>query len=69
MAINQSSANQLSYGFNNPLQKNSPAPVVVNRAPTTSDFADLGTLWIYPATDGAWVLTSITANSANWLSL
>jgi len=37
-----------------------------SRAPGTGDRADIGTVWINKSTDTAYILTSITANVANW---
>ena len=66
----------INYGLNQPLIKNTPAPVIARRAPTTADnkYA-LGQLWIEPkntsnvAQNLAWILTSVINNSANWLAL
>jgi hypothetical protein len=44
-------------------------PILVNRAPTQADFAEVGTLWINPLTNQAWVLTSVITNIANWLPI
>lgn len=62
----------IDYGFTQALQQVFPIPIVAKRAPTTSDKAQLGTLWIQPtntsgtAVNGAWILTSIIANLATW---
>lgn len=42
------------------------APVVAQRAPTTSDFALPGQIWIDTPNNAIYMLASITANSANW---
>ena len=55
-----------SYGMGSPLQDMSPLPIIAVRAPTTSDFAELGTTWVDTPNDAVYVLTSITSNSANW---
>lgn len=68
MALNRQRKN-LAYGLGVPLQELSPQPVVSNRAPTTSDKAALGTVWVYKATNAAYVLASIVANSATWTPL
>lgn len=55
-----------------PLATIFPVPIVAKRAPTTSDMAPIGTLWVQPVdtngntVNGAWILTSIIANSASW---
>jgi len=58
--------NQNAYGLTQALINVFPAPIVSQRAPTTADKADYGTLWIYQPTNAAYVLTSIVNNSANW---
>ena len=42
------------------------APVVGQRDPKTTDKAEYGTVWVNNSTDAVFVITSITANSANW---
>lgn len=64
--------NKVAYGLSEPLPVVAPAPIVAKRAPTTSDFAPIGQLWIEPvnssgaAVNSAWILTSIISNSATW---
>lgn len=41
-------------------------PIVAKRAPAATDRAPLGTFWVYPAVNGAWIITSIVANAATW---
>jgi len=43
-----------------------PAPIISDRAPRTSDRAELGTIWVDKPNDDVYVLTSVVANSANW---
>src|SRR5690348_14483179 len=70
MAANQRPI--IDYGLTQALQQVFPTPIVAKRAPTTSDKAQLGTLWVQPvntsgsAVNSAWVLTSIISNSATW---
>jgi hypothetical protein len=65
----------VGYGLSDALPNIFPKPIVALRAPQTSDFAQLGQLWIEPknsagvAQNLCWVLTSIINNSANWLAL
>lgn len=65
----------VDYGLTQALQNVFPAPIVSNRAPTTADKAQIGTLWIEPKDvtgaeiDGVWVLTSIISNVAHWANL
>jgi len=42
------------------------APVVGSRDPATTDKAEYGTVWVNKSSDAVFVITSITANSANW---
>ena len=56
-----------AYGLSQPLLNEFPAPIVSNRAPTGADKAQLGSAWVNKVTNDAWILTSITNNTANWL--
>lgn len=67
MAVNN--VQRSAYGFRQGLENIFPAPILANRAPTVNDKAPIGRLWIYPAGNDAWVLTSIVANVANWSNL
>lgn len=67
MALNKRSRN-VAYGLVNPLQSLAQAPIISQRAPTTSDKANLGTLWIDEPSNGYYILTSISSNSANWVA-
>ena len=58
--------NQVAYGLTQPLLAIFPAPIVANRAPLTSDFAQIGTLWINKSVNSVFVLTSIVSNAAVW---
>lgn len=55
-----------AYGFVGGTASIFPDPVVENRAPTTQDQSDIGRLWVYPASNAAYILTSITSGSSNW---
>jgi hypothetical protein len=65
MAVNQTNV-QYAYGIGDALITLAPRPIIAQRDPTTSDFAQLGTSWINEATATAWILASITSNSASW---
>lgn len=65
MAINRS-YNNLAYGFNNALQSLAPAPILAQRAPSSSDVAELGTLWIY---QGSPVEMYIFTSGGTWTEL
>jgi hypothetical protein len=41
--------------------------MVIPRHPQVTDFAFLGTLWIDPTDQSAWVLVAILANQAQWI--
>lgn len=64
MAVNQ--RQNIAYGFNNPLQDLAPQPIISQRAPGTSDYAEIGTLWVDVPDDTVYCLTSIVANIATW---
>lgn len=67
MAIRRIKQNP-AYGLNNPLQSLAPQPIIAQRAPTTSDIAELGTIWIFKPSNQYYVLTSVVSNSASWES-
>ena len=67
MSVNQRP--QVAYGLSQPEFAAVPQPIIAVRAPLTSDFAAVGTMWIDTVTNAAYVLTSVTANSAHWLSI
>src|SRR6185369_10607150 len=60
--LNQFSA----YGVGDNLIPLAPLPIIARRDPTTSDLAQLGTMWDNELTGAVWILSSISANSANW---
>jgi len=61
---NFSAQNPLGYLGINP-DKN-PGIIEADRAPTTADQSEIGTIWVDKPNDAAYVLTSVVANSANW---
>ncbi len=65
MAVRQNFI-QYVYGVGDNLIAIPPQPIVANRDPGTSDFAQPGTVWINSSDDTIWMLATITANSANW---
>jgi len=54
------------YGLSSPLEDIFPAPIIADRIPTTSDIAELGTLWIDTNTENAYILVAVSANTASW---
>lgn len=59
----------ISYGLTQPLIPGAPAPIISRRAPTVSDFATPGTIWTNILTNQVYILASIVANSATWVSV
>ncbi len=58
---------QVAYGLSQPTIGLFPAPIVSATAnPTSSNFAQIGTVWINKGSNAAFILTSIVNNSANW---
>ena len=63
----------VDYGLTQALTPIPGAPIVsprkkfqTGRNPTTSDFAQLGTIWVNSTANAAFILTSIVGNIANW---
>lgn len=56
----------VGYGLTNALPTIFQPPIIAKRAPTSADQADLGAIWIYPAQNTSWNLTSIVAGKATW---
>ena len=55
------------YGFPQPLTQVFPAPIIAQRAPTTSDIAyPIGQQWIDEVGDDAYILVDVTAGVATW---
>lgn len=68
MSVNNQYQN-VAYGLNQALLAVAPLPIISQRPPTTADTAPLGQLWIDVPGNLAYVLTSIVANSATWVSI
>lgn len=58
-----------AYGLSQPIINVFPKPIIALRDPVGTDRAPLGTLWVRPATNGAFVLTSVVNNVATWESI
>ena len=67
MAVNIPGFND-AYGLQNPLQVVSTPPIVSKRAPTISDGAPLGTIWIYQPGNASYILVNNTGGSNNWIN-
>lgn len=65
MAVN-TMRKRVDYGLTNALQTISPQPIVAQRNPTTTDYAEVGTIWVNKTNNTYYILTSITASVANW---
>lgn len=60
----------VSYGMTNALQNIGPMPIISkSSAPSTSNIAELGTIWVKKSTSQSWVLAKIAAGSATWTPL
>lgn len=60
------SINQTSYGLSQALINDAQVPTLALRAPTTSDKAQIGNIWVDQPTNAAYILTSVVNNVANW---
>lgn len=69
MAIKRRTA-RMAYGMGDNLITLAPEPVVAQRAPTTSDVAQPGTIWLNQAAGGddVYILLEVAANSASWVA-
>lgn len=59
---------EVSYGLNQPLVGQPPEPIVVQRAPQTTDYAQVGSLWLDQTNNDVYVLLKIVAGVATWQS-
>jgi len=64
----QNTRRNSAYGLTDALVNVFPAPIVARRVPTTHDMAQVGTLWVDALNNNAYVLTSVHANSATWVT-
>jgi hypothetical protein len=58
-----------AYGLTQALINVFPYPILSKRAPTASDKAQLGTLWVNSASNAVYILASIKANIATWIDV
>jgi len=68
MAVSRQRRN-VAYSQGQPLAFISPQPITSTRNPTTSDRAELGTVWVNKSTNASFVLTSVVANSSSWVAM
>jgi len=57
---------KVAYGLSDALISVFPAPILANRAPNTTDKAQIGAIWIFVANNAPYILTSIVNNLATW---
>lgn len=57
------------YGLDQAIHILPALPIVAKRNPRTDDFAQIGVTWVNTVNNTAYILTSISANSANWKTL
>jgi hypothetical protein len=57
---------QVAYGLSQPLINEAQVPIIAQRAPTTLDKAQIGTLWINQPANNTYILTSVVNNLAHW---
>lgn len=56
----------VSYGLNQPLIGMPPQPIISQRAPTISDKAEVGTIWVDQPDNDAYILMEIIGPNASW---
>ncbi len=57
------------YGLSQAIVRVAPTPIISKRSPGVSDFAAPGTIWTNILTNQVYILASIVANSATWVSV
>lgn len=67
MSVNQ--RQNVSYGLTQALIPDAPVPIVSKRAPTTHDYALVGTIWSNTTTSTVYILASVIANVATWIAV
>ena len=58
--------NEVAYGLSQSLLDISLRPIVANRAPKTTDYAPIGSLWVDTTADNAYILVDIANAVATW---
>jgi hypothetical protein len=54
------------YGLDQGIAIGAPRPIITNRAPTTADRAELGSLWVNESNGTAYYITRVAANVSTW---
>lgn len=62
-------AQRYVYGLDSSFIKLGPLPIEAERAPTTQDFTEPGTLWLDKTGNDIYCLLEIVANSASWRAI
>lgn len=57
---------RFAYGLGDDKLRMGPLPIVAQRAPGTSDIAEIGTTWVDESAGAHYVLTRVVAGSATW---
>jgi hypothetical protein len=65
MAVNKRL--ERAYGFGQGIYPLSPKPIVAQRAPNSTDMAQIGTEWVDEVGNAIYFLLSVVANVATWL--
>jgi hypothetical protein len=60
---------KVAYGLSQPYFNASALPIITTRDPLTTDFAEVGTIWINQTTPKAWLLAKVVANQAIWIEI
>lgn len=60
---------QSIYGWPNPIAGLQQEPIIMQRDPTTSDAAEIGTIFVNTTSDSFWILTSSVQGVNTWTSM
>ncbi len=66
MSVQRRTRPLVGYGLDNALQNLSPQPVVAQRAPTTLDTAEIGTLWLDQSNSVVYLLVDVSGGVSDW---
>ncbi len=58
-----------AYGQSQPLINVFATPIAAKRDPSTTDRAQIGTIWVNKLTNDAFILTSVTNNTSTWIGV
>jgi hypothetical protein len=60
---------QNNYGFPSPYTTGFPDAIITQRAPTTSDRATIGTIWIDKLLNDVYIITSVSNGFSTWMNI